>query len=115
MWASPLRRSRRFRYLDQLGLRLERGVEVARPEPFEVQGDIAVPGGPYSSDKLVAPRNCIGKVAGRELYSGEFAVVTHSQLAKTESTKTGLGHRDGLECRDGDRRAVRDARSKACS
>jgi hypothetical protein len=44
----------------RLGLRIERGVEIARPETFEVQGDIAVPGGTYSSDKLVAPRNCIG-------------------------------------------------------
>src|ERR1700722_20200462 len=91
----------------------EARVEVARPQPFEVQCDVAVPGGTHGGDDVVAAGDSIDKVVDIELYPGELAIMPHAQRAKAECTKSRLGNRDCAKDRDGDRRPVGNARREA--
>src|ERR1700722_10570795 len=101
--------------LSRLGLPPKCRIQVAGPEPFQIQRDIEVSGRPHRGDDLFTPRNCIGKVVRGELDPRKIAVVADPHLAKTESAQARLCKSHAPECRSGDRGPVGDSRREACS
>src|SRR3954468_387292 len=88
---------------------VEGGVQVAGPEPLEVERDVAVAGAVHGGDDVVASRQRGVELVDGELETGEVAVVAHPQLAEPECAQRRLGGGDLGQDGERHRRAVRDA------
>src|SRR5262249_21695373 len=91
----------------------ECGVEVAGPQPLEVEGDVRVAGRLQRVDHGLSLLEHDTEVVERHLESCDVAVVADAQRAQTQGTQAGLGSLDGAEHTERDRRAVGNAGCEA--
>src|SRR6187401_2743151 len=92
----------------------EGGVEVARPEPFEVERDVPVASAAHRLDDRLAGGQYQRQRVEIDLDAGRVVVVPYSALREAECAQRCLGALDPSEDRHGDGGPVGHAAGEAC-